>query len=180
VVALPVALVAGLLTYRTLSGMRPTAQATSSGPANTAPVSMPAPTLTGTDATTCQAFIANLPGRASGLQRRPVTAGLEQNAAYGDPPITISCANGPGPAVPPDGMIFPISGVCWYQDDTQPNATAWRTLDRQVVITVSFPAAYRNQGEGDMLQAFRDAILARVPSLPDPPSYCGAPSIAPS
>ena len=39
----------------------------------------------------CLAFIAALPVSLNGLPERHVSAGSEQNAAYGDPAVTAAC-----------------------------------------------------------------------------------------
>src|SRR5262245_10157306 len=56
-----------------------------------APVPMAAPQLSDADVTVCRAVIAKLPDKVLTKTRRPVTAGAEQNAAFGEPPMTVAC-----------------------------------------------------------------------------------------
>lgn len=176
-IALPLALVAGLLAFWQLGGFsggsggsaRPGASPT---PGATGTVDLPIPSLDSADATMCLAFIAQLPDKLRDRPQRPVSAGgNQQNAAYGDPPITVECGGGPTTSYPPDGAIL-LTGVCWWYDE-QPTGTAWSTLDRQVRIRVTFPAGFT--GQADWIQEFTNPIVASVPSLPQLPSVCEPP-----
>jgi Protein of unknown function (DUF3515) len=181
-IAVPVALVVGLLAFWGLGGFHSTkprpATAAAPTPMLTAPVPMPAPSLSTRDATMCLAFIAQLPGTLRGLPERPVTAGPEQNAAFGTPPIQVACGGRARPSVPPDAFLPILSGVCWYADQSGKDVTVWTTLDRQVPITVTMPDSY--QGQGDWMQEFSAPIITAVPSLAELPAVCAAPSTAPS
>lgn len=181
-IAVPVALVAGLLMFWGLGGLSSAAPRATPGespvPMLTSPVAMPAPPLASRDATMCLAFIAQLPGTLRGLSERPVTSGPEQNAAFGNPPIEVACGGRAEPKVPPDAFLPILSGVCWYADQSRANVTVWTTLDRQVPITVLMPNSY--QGQGDWMQEFSSPIIAAVPSLPQLPEMCQAPSTNPS
>ena len=93
-IAIPLALVAGLLSYWALGGFggHSGTDAHSPAPAVTSVVSMPVPALSPAAATMCLAFIAQLPAKVRDLPQRPVSAGgNQQNSAYGDPPITVAC-----------------------------------------------------------------------------------------
>jgi hypothetical protein len=171
-IALPLALLAGLLAFWRLGGFGGGSADHPAAPAATSAVSMPVPSLAPSAATMCLAFVAQLPDKLRDLPQRPVSAGgNQQNAAYGDPPVTVAC--GGAPANPPaDAQRWVFSGVCWYADENDPAQTVWATLDRQVPIRVTMPAKYFNEGEGDWLQEFSAPIVAAVPSLPDPPTGC--------
>ena len=178
-IAVPVALLAGVLSYRALVGAT-AAPAGTAGPGRTgatAPVPMAAPSLAPARATMCLAFIAKLPVRLRDLPQRKVSAGPEQNAAYGEPPVTVACGAPPA-SVPPSAYLVGPREVCWYADQSRPGVTVWTTLDRQVPITVTMPDAY--QGQGDWIQEFTAPIIAAVPSLPVPPAFCAAPQVNPS
>src|SRR2546422_11360094 len=111
-VALPVALLAGVGGYWALGGFRTVPSATPVVAA-TGPVDVAASPLAGRPADLCRALVARLPDTLAGLPRRPVRTGPEQNGAYGDPPVTIACGTA-GPSVPPDGQLFVLNTVCWY------------------------------------------------------------------
>ncbi|MFC7763591.1 DUF3515 family protein [Catellatospora bangladeshensis] len=66
----------------------------------TAPVAVPAPSLNARQTTVCRALLSQLPDRLQDLPRRDVTAGHEQNAAYGDPAVTVACGAAPVPSLP--------------------------------------------------------------------------------
>jgi hypothetical protein len=172
-VALPVALVAGLGAFWALDGFGngPAHRnaAPSPAPQATAPVSLAAPTLGVRPATICRALLAQLPTALRDRVRRPVTAGPEQNAAYGDPAITLACGSGPAPSVDPTADVYPLSGVCWYAVPG-PDTTTWSTLDRAVSITVTVPNSY--SGQGQWVIELSGPIVAAVPSVTTVPSGC--------
>ncbi len=174
--ALPLALLAGLLAFWRLGGFSAAAPAPS--PMPSAPVAMPERSLSTDDATACLAFIAHLPDDLRGLPERHVTAGPEQNAAYGQPPITVGCGGWPLPSVAPGTTLWTLSEICWYAGESQAGSRTWITLDRRIPIAVTVPDSY--QGQGDWVQEFSDPIRAWIPSLAHPPAQCPAPSTAPS
>lgn len=170
--ALPVALVAGLVSFWALGGFHggsPRPAASNPRPASTAPVSMPAPSLNRRQSTVCLALTSQLPAKLRDLPQRPVTAGAEQNAAYGDPPITVACGAGPRPSVPPDATVYRLSNVCWYPVE-RPDATVWTTLDREVPVTVTVPRQYDQAGQ--WVIEFSAPVVAAVPAIKDVPSGC--------
>jgi hypothetical protein len=138
-VAVPVAVLAGLLVYWVLGGFR-TAGPAAPPATNTAPVQMPAPSLSARPAAVCRALLAELPDRLGDLDRRPVTAGGEQNAAYGDPPVTVACGV-PGPSPVPTAQLFLINGLCWYAEQ-RAGAAVWALQGREVPVVVTVPASY--------------------------------------
>jgi len=172
-IAVPIALLAGLIAFWSLGGLhgaRPAASASASpGPQSTAPVAMPAPSLADRPATVCRALIAQLPSQIRGLDDRPVTAGPEQNAAYGDPAITVGCGSGPMPSVAPTADVFVLSGVCWYAQQGKDTST-WTTVDREVPVAVTVPSRYDQPAQ--WVIEFSGPVVASVPSIADTPSGC--------
>ncbi|AGL20431.1 DUF3515 family protein [Actinoplanes sp. N902-109] len=117
----------------------------------TTPVQMPAPELTARQAEVCLAVTSQLPAKVRDLAARKVSAGPEQNAAYGEPPLTVACGV-PQPAtcktttdtsgcVPMDTELMNMNRVCWYADQ-QADATAFTTMDREVAVRVTVPQQY--------------------------------------
>jgi uncharacterized protein DUF3515 len=169
VIALPIALVVGLVVFFTLHGkmnadaaaaVKPSASAS----ADTSPVAMPMPAMPAANKQMCLAFVAALPATLRGLPERHVTQGPEQNAAFGTPAITAECG-ATEPTVPPTAEIWPLSGVCWYaQQNAQ--ATVWTTLDRVVPVAVTIPNSY--SGPGQWATEFRDAIVSGILSKKTP------------
>ncbi|HEX6871175.1 MAG TPA: DUF3515 family protein [Micromonosporaceae bacterium] len=167
-VAIPAAVAAGvaaLWAFGVFSGT-PGPIATPTGPPATSAVRMAAPALTADTQRVCQAVIAALPDRIRDRARRPVTAGAEQNAAYGDPPVTLACGT-PMPSFPPTAMVSGLSGVCWFAEPGT-GATRWTTVDRAVPVTVTVPG--RPDGSAHSVIPFSapisaaDPVAARVPT----------------
>ncbi len=161
-VALPAALVVGVISLWALGAFdnRPAPQATS-------PVEMAAPTLAPEVATVCRDVVAKLPATVREARRRPVTAGAEQNAAYGDPPITLACGTS-RPSIPPTATVYPLSGVCWYPQVVAAG-TAWTTVDRSVPVTVTVPGP--SEGSAQTVIPF-SAAVASDPPVTTPPPGC--------
>jgi len=170
-IALPAAVVAGLLVFRVLGGFGAPAAHSSGSPVPQAisPVPMAAPSLPDPAATVCRALLAALPDAVRDRKRRPVSAGPEQNAAYGDPAITLACGTGPLPSVAPTDDVFAMSGVCWYAVPGG-DATAWTAIDRTVTVTVTVPNRYENSGQ--WANEFSGPIVASVPARSDVPFGC--------
>jgi hypothetical protein len=129
---------------------------------------MPAPPLADRPATVCRALLSRLPDALRDRQRRPVTSGPEQNAAYGDPAITLACG-GPAASVDPAALVYPLSGVCWYAVEG-PNATVWTTVDREVPVTVTVPKGYTQPGQ--WVIEFSPAVATAVPKSTSKPTGC--------
>jgi hypothetical protein len=148
--AVPVAIAVLLISafaFGGLGGGRPAPEATG-------PVTMAERTIADDAVEPCQQVIAHLPDAVAGHTRRPVTTGAEQNAAYGEPPITVEC----GTALPPVGNIdevYNLSGVCWFPV-TGDGSTAWTTVDRAVPVTVTVPGAA--DGSGQFVQPFSNPV----------------------
>jgi len=170
-IALPVAVAVGLLVYWLLGGFGPARPdlPARAAPQATSTVTMPAPSLAAQPATVCRALLDALPDALRDRHRRPVSAGPKQNAAYGDPPITLAYGAGPRPSVDPIATVYPLSGVCWYAEPGR-DGTAWSTLDRVVPITVTVPNSY--SGPGQWVIEFSVPIATSVPSSTQVPTGC--------
>jgi hypothetical protein len=177
-VALPVALVAGLLAYRLMdrAGVDPPGSAAPAGsrsPApssggSTEPVEVTAPPLAAPAAQTCRALLAKLPDHLGNLRRRPVSAGPEQNAAYGDPPLLVACG-ARGPVVPPGAQYLEVNGICWYANPGS-DAAVWSLVGRDVSLTVTMPAAYTGENLVDLAAPIAQTLPATTPATT---SACG-------
>jgi uncharacterized protein DUF3515 len=161
-VAVPVTLVAGLLIFWQLApeggtAAPPAASATAAPVVPAEPVRMAAPKLDPRTAQVCLAVTAQLPGQVRTLPARRVSAGPEQNAAWGEPPLTVACgvpmpamcerADGGAPGcVPLDAKMMVMDGVCWWAADG-PATDVFTTMDREVAVRVSVPAAYEQSAQ---------------------------------
>ena len=134
----------------------------------TTPVPVAAPALAERDALVCRALLSQLPDSIRDLTRRPVTAGPEQNAAYGDPAITLACGTAK-PAVPPTADVLVMDGVCWYPAEG-PQATVFTAIDRETPVQLTVPASYQQRGY--WANEFSQRIALSIRSIPDVPSGC--------
>ena len=192
-VAAPITLVVAGFTFAKLAPQEPAAtpspSATVLRPQSTAPVEMPAPALAERPATVCLALVSQLPASVRDLRQRPVTAGAEQNAAYGDPALTVSCGGipplemcpppAPGastdqPAdgcIPATGDVWRVNGVCWYGVE-KAGAAMLTAVDREVPVQVRLPKAYEQPLQ--WVAQISDAVVASVPSAETVPAGCSA------
>ncbi len=177
-IAVPVALLVGVLAFWALGGFRGGSPGPdSSGGASPSggmrsqpdtPVSVTAPALSREQGAACATLIARLPATLRDLARREVTAGTGQNAAYGEPPITLACA-APAPSVPPSGTVYRLSGVCWYAAESD-RQTVWTTVDRTVPVAVTVPRNYPQPGQ--WVIEFSDPVNAALPATASAPAGC--------
>jgi hypothetical protein len=165
-VAVPIALTVLLVSVFVFGGPGPEPE-----PAATGPVTMTERDLSPEAFGLCQAVISDLPDTTAGQARRPVTAGSEQNAAYGDPPILVECGT-ELPAVGDTDLVFPISGVCWYSV-TEADRTVWTTVDRTVAVTVTVPGP--PDGAAQVVAPFSTAIGTNLPLREVAPTGCSGP-----
>jgi hypothetical protein len=170
-IAVPVAVLVGI---GTLALLRPStedpAPPASPTPVPTAPVAMAAPALTEREQLVCRALLSQLPDEIDGLTQRPVTAGPEQNTAYGEPPITLSCGGPPAEYGPTD-ELNPWEGVCWHGAE-EPDGSVWTALGREVPVRVRVPASY--DGPFQHVLTFSRPIAETVFSADTAPSGCTA------
>jgi len=148
-VAVPVALLAGFVAFQALRPATPK-------PQETGPVAMTAKALDGRQTEVCRALVARMPDQVRDRQRRQVTAGQEQNAAFGDPAITLACG-GETPSIAQSEFVYGLSGVCWMVD---PAGTKWTTVDREVPVVIMVPKEYDSPGQ--WVTAFSGPISSAV------------------
>ncbi|MEO3924617.1 DUF3515 family protein [Micromonosporaceae bacterium B7E4] len=171
VVALPLTVLVAVLVFGQLSPdpvEKPAATPTSAAPQATTPVQMAAPALAERPATVCRALLSRLPATLRDLGQRPVTAGPEQNAAYGDPAITLACGV-PRPTVPAVADLWMVNRVCWLTEHRD-GGLVLTTVDREVPVRLSVPA-----GQEQTVQwaaPVSESLVASVPSVPDVPTGC--------
>ncbi|GAA3337994.1 hypothetical protein GCM10020358_16450 [Amorphoplanes nipponensis] len=177
VVAVPVAVLVGLLFFNRVvpedrsAAPSPTVAQPAVVPA--APVPMAAPRLAARPAEVCLAVTSQLPVKVRDLAARKVSAGPEQNAAYGEPPLTVACGvarpvmcasldqTGSG-CVPLDTELLIMNKVCWYAD-AQAGATTFTTMDREVPVRVTVPQQYAQPAQ--WANEFSDLVVKTDKSL---------------
>ncbi|MBQ0900667.1 DUF3515 family protein [Micromonospora sp. U21] len=171
-IALPVTLLVAVLAFTKLSPAEPAAtpSPTAARVQSTAPVEMAAPALAARPATVCRALLSQLPPTIRDLAQRPVTAGPEQNAAYGDPALTVACG-GTEPTVPATDEVWTVNRVCWHSVE-QGDATVLTTVDRETPVTVRIPRSYEQPLQ--WVAPVSSAVVASVPSGGAVPAGCRA------
>lgn len=178
-VAVPVAVLAAVLLFSqvdVLTGATaPSPSPTTPAVASTAPVAMAAPKLSARADTLCRALTAQLPAAVRNMPARRVTAGPRQNAAYGDPAVTVSCGV-PHPEVADESLLMNMKSaagiqgyVCWYARQG-PGTTLLTTVNREVPVQVAVPVAY--DAAAQWANEFSDTIIATVPPIEDVPAGC--------
>jgi hypothetical protein len=170
-IALPLALLAGFGVFQLLKPaenkplVAPPPVASQVVP--TTPVPMTALPLNERQTVVCRALLSQLPEQVRHLPRRAVTAGHEQNAAYGEPALTLSCGGSTPTGFPDEEIVYQLNNVCWRKD---PASSVWTTIDREVPVHVTVPAGL--EGPGQWVTAFSGTVTATVPSLPQVPFGC--------
>ena len=168
-IALPVAVLTGAVVYNL--GVRAGQSADPSAQPNaaaTGPVTVSAPPLPSRAAVVCRALVAKLPDRVRDAQRRPVSAGAEQNAAYGDPALVLSCGV-PSPSYPSTDDVWTLNGVCWHATPAS-GSTVWTTVDREIPVQVTVPGPA--DGASQWVIGFATAVATAVPSVAKIPTGC--------
>jgi hypothetical protein len=172
-IALPLALIAGAVAFWALGGLgggngdKRAAGSPSPQPSST--VRMPAASLAPTPTTVCRGLIAQLPGTIRSAKRRPVSAGAEQNAAYGEPALRVACGVA-APTVAKTATVYELSGVCYLATKQRDGSSVWTTVDRTVPVAITVPGSY--SGAGQWAAEFSDTIAGTVPSSDSAPSGC--------
>jgi len=170
-IALPLTALVAVLVFGQLNPdpvATPDPSPSSARPQSTAPVEMAAPALAERPATVCRALLSRLPASIRDLGQRPVTAGPEQNAAYGDPALTLSCGV-PKPTVAPTADLWMVNGVCWHTEHGDADLVL-TTVDREVPVRLVVPP-----GQEQTVQwaaPVSQSLVASVPSVPDVPTGC--------
>lgn len=140
-------------------------------PVPAAPVRMAAAPLTERQAVVCRALLSHLPAAVRQLPQRPVTAGPEQNAAYGEPALTVACGTPPA-GYPPTDDVWTVNRVCWHAAQ-QSEAVVLSTVDREVPVRVTVPRSYEPALQ--WVSEISEALVASVPSAKTAPAGCQRP-----
>ncbi|GIE83308.1 hypothetical protein Aph02nite_92580 [Actinoplanes philippinensis] len=172
VVAVPVTLIVGVVAFLTIMPDDPDKTEKAANPIPSTAVVMDAPQLDEKTAQACLAVTSQLPAKIRDLQGRPVSAGPEQNAAYGEPAITVACGvpqpimcttpedTTPG-CVAMDTELLIMNNVCWYAAPGADTATV-TTMDREVPVRVTVPSYYENPAQ--WANEFSDTLVKTVKS----------------
>lgn len=165
VTALPVALLAGLLTFWVLRD-----NGTDEGPvpgSATGTVTVSPPPADQATEVACRALLAKLPGRLLG-PARPVRATppqakpiAERAAAWGDPAITLRCGVARPAALTPTAQLFGVNGVEWVAAEAK-NSVVWTTASLGVFVEVTVPKVYKDKASTEILLPLADPITQTI------------------
>ena len=170
-IAVPVAVLVGVLIFtqvihRVAPPAEPTAASTAPVAVPSTPVRLAAPALSPRAKEVCLAVTSQLPNAVRNLPARTVTAGPEQNAAYGEPPLTVQCGVRQPPmcatiaarpdCVPLDTELLNMNGVCWYARQV-PGGNAFTTMDREIAVQVTVPSSYAQAAQ--WANEFSDVVV---------------------
>ena len=126
----------------------------------TGPVDVPAPAVDAVTASACRALVAALPEEVDpGVTRRPVSGDAGRTAAWGDPPVTLTCGV-PAPDRPEEPVV--VNGVAWSVRDIGAGFR-WTTRDREVLVAVDVPDAYENGAE--IVNPLSGPVASAFPSV---------------
>jgi hypothetical protein len=175
--AVPIAVVVGLLIFwrvapKDNADAQPSPSSTAPQVAPSTPVQMAAPELDARTSQVCLAVTSQLPAKVRDLPARKVSAGPEQNAAWGEPPITVACGitqptmceridGGHPGCVPLDATMFKMNSVCWWGQEG-PASDQFTTMDREVAVQVTVPSSYQQTAQ--WANEFSDAVVKTVKS----------------
>ncbi|SDT77552.1 DUF3515 domain-containing protein [Actinoplanes derwentensis] len=171
-VAVPVTLVVGVIAFATIKPDDPEKSERTPVAIPSTPVVMDAPQLDERTSTVCLAVTSQLPVKIRDLPARAVSAGPEQNAAFGEPAVTVACGvpqpetckvpddATPG-CVPMDTELLIMNNVCWWAAPGSGGATI-TTMDREVPVRVTVPESYENPAQ--WANEFSDTIVKTVKS----------------
>lgn len=157
-VALPVALIVGLLGAR--SAHRDTAP--KARPTPRISVTASPPPATGDPAHLCPDLVAALPATVADGHRRPVSGTpATRVVAWDDPPIVLRCGVARPASLVPGSPVITVQGVDW---DTYPlgGAVRWTAVNRRVYVEVLVPDSY--QGQGAIIATLAPAIAQHDPT----------------
>jgi hypothetical protein len=119
------------------------------------PVRIDAADLDAADRTACQAVLADLPDELADESRRDVQPADAIGAAYGDPPIVVTCVDQVPESFDKFSQCQQVNDVGWYVPDEQvadPDSDAVLTaLSHGPFVQVTVPAEYRPDGAAAVL-----------------------------
>jgi hypothetical protein len=109
-------------------------------------ITVDSPALTGSAAADCRALIEALPRHVDNLPRRVVHPAGGYAAAWGDPPIVLTCGVPRPKGLDRFASCIWVNGVGWFIPDSQASGTGehvdMTTIGRKEFVTVSVPSRY--------------------------------------
>ncbi|GAB3713587.1 DUF3515 domain-containing protein [Mariniluteicoccus flavus] len=106
----------------------------------TGPVDVADPTPPAAVAAVCARMMGHLPTTVLGQDRRQVRPGA-LTAAWGDPPITLTCGVEVPPDMARDTRCFEVNGVGWFAEEGQ-GGWLFTTIGREAAVQLGVPSKY--------------------------------------
>lgn len=162
--ALPAALIAGLVVFWVVGNQLSTQESTDPTPVDGVSVSE----VEGT-ADVCANVVDGLPAKIGDAPQRPVTD-HPGSLAWGDPPIVLVCGVAQPEGLDGAPLLNVVNGVTWKIDENVDTAaygvpgtnTLWTAVDREVYIAVAVPT----EVEGSVaMSPISTAVADRLPSI---------------
>ncbi|MGI8768135.1 MAG: DUF3515 domain-containing protein [Propionibacteriaceae bacterium] len=128
------------------------------------PVQLPAPQPDAAARTTCESVMTALPAAVLDQPRRDTRSSL--TAAWGDPPITLSCGVAAPTGQNAASQCFEVNGVGWYAEQGS-GGYLFDTIGRAVTVEVGVPDRYAPQANAlvDLAEAISRHDPVRSPCL---------------
>jgi Protein of unknown function (DUF3515) len=125
-------------------------------------VPLDSPTPAGPDLGLCRSLIEKLPDTVDDQQRRPVDPEDASGAAWGDPPIVLTCGGEVPAGLDEFASCQVANGVGWYVPDDQignePVEVTMTVVEFRPVVTVQIPAAYWSAGAAAAMVDLGDVV----------------------
>jgi len=120
------------------------------------PVTVGAPDLTADQQSACAAFLADLPDQLAGQEQREIEPTDAPAAAWGDPPMVVTCGGEMPPEFTDDSGCEEVAGIGWFVPDEQLKdqsvAATITSIGIEPVISVELPVGRR----GDSARVLTD------------------------
>ena len=106
----------------------------------------------------CAPLVKALPSKVLDAERRKTDPASPLTAAYGDPPIEVTCGvAAPAGMAEAQSQCFEVNGVGWFAKEVT-NGVIFTTIGRKVYLEIAVPDKYRP--EANALTDVSDAVLA--------------------
>ncbi len=117
--------------------------------------------LAAADRETCRALLDDVPDSLGGRERREVEPADTLGAAWGDPPIVMTCG-GEAPALSPTALCEEANGVGYFVEDAElkddSTDVTLVTAGYDPIITVEVPAEQRPEGVAAAMAGLAAAV----------------------
>jgi Protein of unknown function (DUF3515) len=126
------------------------------------PVSISSPDVSSSVRITCQQFLADLPTHLAGEQKRALARNGALGAAWGDPPIILTCGGEPPDDFDRFAECVEANGVGWFvpagAEDDQSSSAVVTAAGYRPVVRVRVPGDYRPEGVASVMAQLAEPV----------------------